>query len=309
MATFTGTDANESITPGSVSATVTVDPPGSVPSAEIDVINAGGGNDVAAGGGGDDLVDMGIGDDRYFWREGDGRDLLAGGVGNDQLTFEATAGDNFIFMSDEGGDSRSLSTAAATSGVDFSSVESVTINALEGGDQITLYAGATQGVPFVYINLAPTPSEIVADAGQDILFFHGGGLDDVMAIGGGSTASISGLGSGTVLADFGGANDRVQMHGGLGGDRISAADYSGPMGISLHGNGGDDSLIGSSGNDVLFGDDGDDFVEGRAGNDNAALGEGSDRYSWGVADGEDWFDGGAGFDRAIVTGTGTTTAP
>ncbi|WP_223291634.1 hypothetical protein [Defluviicoccus vanus] len=50
MATFTGTAANETITPGFVSATVSRIPPGSLPGAGADSIDGGGGNDSLDGG-------------------------------------------------------------------------------------------------------------------------------------------------------------------------------------------------------------------------------------------------------------------
>jgi Ca2+-binding RTX toxin-like protein len=56
MATFTGTAANETITPAVVSPTVTSDPPGSLPGPADDTINGGGGNDTIDGGGGNDTI-------------------------------------------------------------------------------------------------------------------------------------------------------------------------------------------------------------------------------------------------------------
>ena len=52
MATFTGTNANETIIPGFVSATVTRNPAGSVPSAADDTLKGAGGNDTLDGSGG-----------------------------------------------------------------------------------------------------------------------------------------------------------------------------------------------------------------------------------------------------------------
>ncbi|WP_263053717.1 calcium-binding protein [Defluviicoccus vanus] len=102
MATFIGTAANETITPGSVSATVARSPTGSFPGVANDSINGGAGNDLidAAGGndtlllggdgndslsgsGGSRTLDGGTGNDTLFGLEGG--DLLRGGVGNDSL--------------------------------------------------------------------------------------------------------------------------------------------------------------------------------------------------------------------------------
>ncbi|MFT3973625.1 MAG: hypothetical protein QM699_09305 [Amaricoccus sp.] len=56
MATFTGTDFSETITPGTVSASVTADPDGARPSDLSDVIHGLGGNDTIDGGGGYDSL-------------------------------------------------------------------------------------------------------------------------------------------------------------------------------------------------------------------------------------------------------------
>src|SRR3954466_14770043 len=55
MATFTGTGANETITPGFVSATVTRSPLGSFPGPTADTLNGGAGADVMDGGDNNDL--------------------------------------------------------------------------------------------------------------------------------------------------------------------------------------------------------------------------------------------------------------
>ena len=52
MASLTGTNADETITPTFVSPTVTV-VGGTAPGAGADIIDAGGGNDFVDGGGGD----------------------------------------------------------------------------------------------------------------------------------------------------------------------------------------------------------------------------------------------------------------
>ena len=104
MATFTGTAANETITPATVSPTVTRDPAGSFPGPDNDTINGGGGDDTIDGGGGNDTIagdpgndtiTGGDGDDTIIWRNGDGSDVVTGGNGIDtqQLIMSDTAGD------------------------------------------------------------------------------------------------------------------------------------------------------------------------------------------------------------------------
>jgi Ca2+-binding RTX toxin-like protein len=95
MATFTGTNANEIITPALVSPTV-VTAGGSVPSDDPDVITAGGGHDTINSAGGDDQVIggpgndialLGAGDDLFTWNPGDGSDTVEGQAGTDTLQF------------------------------------------------------------------------------------------------------------------------------------------------------------------------------------------------------------------------------
>src|SRR3982751_1958302 len=95
MATFTGTNADETITPGFVSATV-VASGGAAPSDADDTINAGGGadlidagggNDTVTGGTGNDTALLGAGDDSFVWNPGDGSDIVEGQAGTDTLVF------------------------------------------------------------------------------------------------------------------------------------------------------------------------------------------------------------------------------
>lgn len=83
MPTFTGTSADETITPDAVSVTVTRDPAGSLPSGASDAINAGAGNDLLAGGSGSDFMSGGSGDDIVFGDDGD--DFITGDSGNDTI--------------------------------------------------------------------------------------------------------------------------------------------------------------------------------------------------------------------------------
>lgn len=112
MATFIGSDANETITPAGVSATVTRTPPDSSPGAAADLIDGGGGNDTLNSGAGNDTLlggsgadDLfgGAGDDRL--EGGDGSNTLDGSDGNDRLYGGAAF--DFLFGGD-GNDSPSV---------------------------------------------------------------------------------------------------------------------------------------------------------------------------------------------------------
>src|ERR1700674_2434688 len=94
MSIFIGSNASETITPDLVSPSVTVIGTPKHPSAAVDLIFAGGGNDIVAGGGGDDFAFLGAGNDTFIWRPGDGNDFVDGGAGLDRLIiYGSTRGD------------------------------------------------------------------------------------------------------------------------------------------------------------------------------------------------------------------------
>jgi Ca2+-binding RTX toxin-like protein len=66
MSTFIGTDLNETITPATVSPTVTVFGIPTVPSGAVDLIVSGGGDDTVAGGPGNDTAFLGAGNDTFI---------------------------------------------------------------------------------------------------------------------------------------------------------------------------------------------------------------------------------------------------
>lgn len=84
MATFIGTFANETITPGLVSGTVSRTPAGSFPGAADDSIDGGGGNDTIVS----------------EW----GNSTLAGGSGNDSLDAVGSGYVNLVISGGDGGD-------------------------------------------------------------------------------------------------------------------------------------------------------------------------------------------------------------
>lgn len=67
---------------------------------------------------------------------------------------------------------------------------------------------------------------------------------------------------------------------------------------TIHGYGGNDSLIAGTGNDVITGDAGNDRIEGGAGNDQISGGDGDDAIFGGL--GNDSLDGGIGNDYFFV---------
>lgn len=97
MATFTGTNAGETIRPDAVSKSVSRVPPQAVPSADADSIDGRGGPDRINGGGGADIINGGAGNDTIYDAPayGEGRALspnsgneVHGNGGNDRITID-----------------------------------------------------------------------------------------------------------------------------------------------------------------------------------------------------------------------------
>src|SRR3954454_24662875 len=221
MATFTGTAANETITPAVVSPTVTRDPAGSFPGPDNDTINGGGdddtldgggGNDTIAGGAGSDTITGGDGDDLIIWRNGDGTDTVDGGAGTDTQR---------LIMSDTDGDVATLTATGAnavfarTNLVPFqvttSNAEKIDFQGQGGGDSLSF--GSLAGTSVTQV------------------LFSGGAGDDTLNAGTTTTA---------ISADGGNGND--QLIAGAGND-------------ALNGDAGNDTLEGNTGNDTINGGD------------------------------------------------------
>ena len=99
MSIFIGSNAGETITPDLVSPSVTVIGAPKKPSAAIDLIFAGGGNDIVAGGGGDDLAFLGAGNDTFIWRAGRRQRHRRRRGGADRLDFNGSAAAENITVS------------------------------------------------------------------------------------------------------------------------------------------------------------------------------------------------------------------
>ena len=136
MASFTGTNADETITPPLVSPTVTSVPAGAFPSAAADTLDGADGNDILDGGGGNDTLDGGDGND--ILDGNDDNDTLDGGRGDDRLVGGAGS-DLFIFTS--GGDDTiaDFDATGGGSGQDYIGVESMNnFKIRDDGDDVVI---------------------------------------------------------------------------------------------------------------------------------------------------------------------------
>ncbi|MCU0894246.1 MAG: hypothetical protein MUD06_07960 [Rhodospirillales bacterium] len=217
MATFTGTNARNTITPGSVSTGVSRVPPGSVPSAAADSIDGRGGADSINGGGGADVINGGGGNDTIYDApayedpaysgglalSANAGNVVHGNAGNDRITIE---------IGDTGGTNPAGNVAYG-----------------DGGDDTLV----VQLSPRVYPEapwLGALPSGTVS--------LYGGVGNDAIAVDGYFVGGMPGM--------------TVNQYGGDGNDKLDATtDVWEPDG-SFSGGGNVDNLYGGGGNDTYF---------------------------------------------------------
>ena len=163
-------------------------------------------------------------------------------------------------------------------------VQSITVNALDGNDSVTVEPG---------LGIAVTAN---GGAGNDTI--------------------VGGVGSETLNGDSG--NDQILAGGGnnivtdgTGNDLVDLTENSAPLAYTT--GGGNDTVLGTSFNDSLTGSTGNDRLEGRGGNDtldgnpgsDELLGQdGSDTAIWNSGDGSDVIEGGSG-DSDLVQANGS----
>jgi Ca2+-binding RTX toxin-like protein len=291
MSTFTGTNADETITPSEVSATVTTNGQPR-PSADVDMIDAGGGNDVVAGGGGNDVALLGSGDDTFIWNPGDGSDTVDGQVGFDTLVFAGSTADEKFDISANGQHVR-LFRDVGNITMDLNGVERINLAASGGTDTVTVNDLSGTDARVIAIDLSRDKGN-GGDRQVDTVSVQGtAGADAVVVSGNGNNVVVSGLAAQTTI-DHADKADQLVINTGAGNDTIDASNLGkGHIGLQL---------FGGAGNDVITGSDGDDFVNGGVGNDVALLGGGNDSFVWNPGDGSDNVEGQGGFDTLVFNG-------
>lgn len=327
MANFTGTSADEIITPFFVSSTVTATG-GARPSNAADVIDGGAGNDTIDGAGGDDVLlggdgndsliggagddtvtggrgndvaMLGSGNDTFVWNPGDGSDVVDGGAGTDTLQFNGSNASEHIDVSANGSRAALFRDVGAVS-MDLNSVENIQIAALGGADNITVNDLTGTGVKQVAVNLS---AQGAGDGQPDTVTVNGTTGDDRISIASsGTSVVVKGLSAQVTIDGAEAGNDAVVVDGLDGNDTINASGLNtGEIKLAIDGGAGNDTIIGSAGNDVLIGGDGNDVITGGRGDDVAQLGAGDDRFVWNPGDGSDIVEGQAGTDTLVFNGS------
>jgi Ca2+-binding RTX toxin-like protein len=278
-----------------------------------DTILGGNGADQLLGGDGDDFIDgnqgndvafMGAGADTFQWDPGDGSDTVEGQADGDTLRFNASAANEIIGLSANGG--RILLTRNVGSIVmDVNDVETFVVNALGGTDAFTVNDLTGTDATSVVFDLAGTLGGSTGDSAVDTLNVNGTAVGDTIDINGSGTGyTISGLSATIAVANSEGANDSVAVSTLGGNDTIVATTLAaGVVQLTIDGGAGNDTIFGSQGADIIVAGDDNDTVLGDGGNDTVFLGTGDDVFQWSPGDGSDIIEGQADTDELQFVGS------
>ncbi|WP_028030908.1 beta strand repeat-containing protein [Gemmobacter nectariphilus] len=252
------------------------------------------GNDldnVIRGNTGANRLDGGAGDDQL--RGGNGNDTLVGGSGKDTLYGGADADDLVIaHASDlvageryEGG--AGLDTLRGSDGVGAASLVGIRLRGIESitgfADGLTATTSQLNGLSG---SLATGTLQVATGGNLDLLDVQVG-TRVINLSAAGNTVTLQGLPS----LFFGTFNGTVNGDKGNDVVTVNAAGYVYiPIGVTLHGNGGSDTLAGGDGADTITGGTGADELSGNSGADVLTGGAGRDTVR-----------GGSGSDLLIVT--------
>jgi Ca2+-binding RTX toxin-like protein len=243
--------------------------------------------DQIVGRGGNDYIEGFTGNDNLDG--GAGNDVLDGGIGNDTLT-GSDGGDVFVFRNSYGSDTI---TDFDVAGPLHDEIDVSGLSIVSNFADIMGYASQL-GVNTVFnfgSGLVLTLSDVALASltADDFLF----GVQGVTITGTSSSETIDATHrpSGQLFPTS--ENDTIY---GMGGSDV------------VHGLAGNDVIDGGTGNDTLYGDDGNDTLIGGAGTDKLYGGNGHDSFFIsGSNDTSDIFNGEAGTDKIVVTGSGSVT--
>ena len=175
------------------------------------------------------------------------------------------------------------------SAMDSNEVLTVFANANSPIENVVIVGGAAADVFYMGDNLGS--DSITGNGGNDTIVMDGTVVDgDFAGVTSVETLTMtSGFINGTVNGDSATLGLTAQgagivtVNGTDGGDLVNASTYT--VGITVHGNSGNDTITSGAGNDTITGDDGDDLitsnngadsVDGGAGNDTLVTGAGAD---------------------------------
>jgi Ca2+-binding RTX toxin-like protein len=260
-----------------------------------DLLIGGDGNDLITGGRGDDTALMGAGNDTFVWNPGDGSDVVEGQDGFDTMVFNGANIAERIDFAANGARLR-FTRDVANITMDANAVEQVNLNALGGGDTLTVGDLAGTGVTNVNLNLSGVLGGTTPDGAADSIVVNGTNGNDAIVID--DTVSggikIGGLVTDIRISAQDPALDSLTVNALGGADTIDAHTLAaGVTNLTLNGGLATDWLYGSQGADLINGGDGDDV---------AIMGAGDDTFVWNPGDDNDVIEGQAGSDTMQFNG-------
>ena len=223
-----------------------------VASNNADQISGGEGDDIVLGGGGSDVIYGNAGSDDLSGEDGD--DTLIGGLDDDTLT--GGSGSDTI----EGGAGNDAIDGGAGSDTLIGGIGSDTLDGGDGAD-VAVFAGVQGDYTFASSEDGLTVTVTDRSTGDvdtvtnvETLQFDDGDI------------AVSHDGTGLVL--MGQSTDNIEVVG--------------PVGVTVLGEAGNDTLTGGDGNDTIDGGEGDDTLTGGLGDDVIIASEGYDQIEGGA---------------------------
>jgi Ca2+-binding RTX toxin-like protein len=282
MPSFTGTSGRDFINPNLISAGV-IAVGGLRPSAAIDTLDGGGGDDFLEGGGGADRIFGGEGKDNVVWHMGDGSDIVDGGVGLlDSMAFDANGGAETLTLSALG-DHATMSLNADRVNID--NVEELSVVMWDGADRVVLNDLSLTDVRRVTVDLESFGA--VPDGASDVVIINGSTTvrdSMVVALNEDGTAmriddTVNGFIQTTNIMMMD-TSDVVTFNLGGGADGMFMAGPNTRARVTINGDAGDDVLAGSFGSETINGGANNDVIQGKTGSDRVDGGSGDDTLEW-----------------------------
>lgn len=175
-----------------------------------DTFSAGDGNDLVVGGQGSDTAVLGAGNDVFRWDQGDGSDHVDGGAGSDEMIFNGFANAETFTLSAKAGGGSLLTRDLGNIVMDLTSIEKVTINALQGADNIHINDPSGSGLSEIDVNLGVNG---VGDGASDTISINDDAHLDVVNNGHGDILVTGASGATIHVTGFEAANDHLVING------------------------------------------------------------------------------------------------
>jgi hypothetical protein len=181
------------------------------------------GNDSLDGNRANDLAVMGAGDDTFVWDPGDGSDTVDGESGFDTHVFNG-AGGNETFEATADGNRVRFSRSPGNIVMNLDDFEALDVNALGGGDSVTINDLAGTGLTDVIVDLGLALGSDFSDGVADTVKVGAtAGIDTITASANGGAVDVTGLAASVRIAHTDPALDLLTIDTLAGADDVAVA--------------------------------------------------------------------------------------